>query len=359
MAADSGAGAYSQSMIANPPQSTCDVVGSGVVPGQLGAALHQQVVQHRGGAEPEPVRIQPLRTGDLVHRHQVADRVLGRPDPAGRLDRSLLPGLVAPVPDRLQHHVGDRQGGGRADLAGRGLDEVAAGQQRQPGGAPDVVVGGQLAGLQDHLEPGVAAGGLDRPDLVEHHAVPAGQEGAPVDHHVDLVGTGLRPPAGCRRASPPRWSDRTGNAVATAATLTPLPRTVSTAIAARSGRRRPPRRVARPGTSGSGSIALRHRLRTLPSVSAPSRVVRSTIEMARSMAASLEAFLIDRVASAGRPLLDPDRIDAGQSVQEPPQRRLVPGRRPPGGPAGAVRRRRAPSAAWWPLPGSSRLPGSC
>ena len=35
----------------------------------------------------------------------------------------------------------------------------------------------------------------------------------------------------------------------------------------------------------------------MPGVSAPSSVVRSTIEMARSMAASFEAFLMDRVAS--------------------------------------------------------------
>ncbi len=35
----------------------------------------------------------------------------------------------------------------------------------------------------------------------------------------------------------------------------------------------------------------------MPGVSAPSSVVRSTIEMARSIAASFEAFLIERVAS--------------------------------------------------------------
>ena len=37
----------------------------------------------------------------------------------------------------------------------------------------------------------VAAGGLDGHDLVEHGRVVARQEGAAVDDHVDLVGTGL------------------------------------------------------------------------------------------------------------------------------------------------------------------------
>ena len=50
------------------------------------------------------------------------------------------------------------------------------------------------------------------------------------------------------------------------------------------------------GFSGSGRRALAASVRTLPGVSEPSRVVRSTIEMARSIAASLAAFLIERVA---------------------------------------------------------------
>src|SRR3954471_5727493 len=47
---------------------------------------------------------------------------------------------------------------------------------------------------------------------------------------------------------------------------------------------------------GSGWTALAHRARTLPGVSAPSSVVRSTIEIARSIASALADFLIDRVA---------------------------------------------------------------
>src|SRR6476619_49319 len=53
---------------------------------------------------------------------------------------------------------------------------------------------------------------------------------------------------------------------------------------------------------GSGTIALAHSERTLPSVSAPSRVVRSIIEIAVSMAQAFAVVLIERVPRpAARP----------------------------------------------------------
>ena len=55
----------------------------------------------------------------------------------------------------------------------------------------DVVVGDELAGLEDHLEVRFAARLLDRGDLVEHLGELAREEGAAVDHHVDLVGAEL------------------------------------------------------------------------------------------------------------------------------------------------------------------------
>ena len=58
--------------------------------------------------------------------------------------------------------------------------------------AADVVVGRQLAGLEDHLEVGARRRpAFDRDDLVEDLQVAAGEERAAVDHHVDLVGAGL------------------------------------------------------------------------------------------------------------------------------------------------------------------------
>src|SRR4051794_31416987 len=52
-----------------------------------------------------------------------------------------------------------------------------------------------------------------------------------------------------------------------------------------------------PRSPGSGCLAFAASDRTLPGVSAPSRVVRSTIEIAVSMAHALAVVLIDRVPS--------------------------------------------------------------
>ena len=56
--------------------------------------------------------------------------------------------------------------------------------------AADIVVGHQFAGLEDHLEVRIAARRLHCDDLVVDLRVAAGEEGAAVDHHVDLVGAG-------------------------------------------------------------------------------------------------------------------------------------------------------------------------
>ena len=92
------------------------------------------------------------------------------------------------VADRLHHHQRHRRGGGGVDLAGRGLDEVRAGRHRQDRGAADVVVGAELARLQDHLEVRLAGRLLDGGDLVVDLLVVTAQEGAAVDDHVHLVG---------------------------------------------------------------------------------------------------------------------------------------------------------------------------
>src|SRR5580765_5261409 len=69
--------------------------------------------------------------------------------------------LVLEIADRLEHDQTHRQRRRRDDLAGRGLDEVGARSHGQHRGPPDVVIGLELAGLEDHLEMGVAAGVLD------------------------------------------------------------------------------------------------------------------------------------------------------------------------------------------------------
>ena len=123
---------------------------------------------------------------------EVLDRVLGRADAAGRLHADHLPGGLAEVADRLEHHQRHRQRRGGLDLAGGGLDEVAAGDHRQPAGPADVVVGLELAGLEDHLEVAPLAAGLATATISSKTSMVApGEERAAVDHHVDLVGPGV------------------------------------------------------------------------------------------------------------------------------------------------------------------------
>ena len=143
--------------------------------------------------------------------------------PAGRLHPDAAAGLLVDVADRLEHHELHRQRRRAGELAGRRLDEVRAGGHREQRRAADVVVGAELGDLEDHLQVGLAAGLLDADDLV-----------------VDLARTGRR---GTRRGRSPCRSRRRraatasstsrslissglcpdGNAVATDATLTPVP----------------------------------------------------------------------------------------------------------------------------------------
>ena len=68
----------------------------------------------------------------------------------------------------------------------------APGQQRQPGGAADVVVAGQLAGLQDDLEVRATVDECAHgDDLVVHLPVAPGEPRPAVDHHVDLGGAAV------------------------------------------------------------------------------------------------------------------------------------------------------------------------
>src|SRR6266516_8127027 len=87
-----------------------------------------------------------------------------------------------------------------------------------------------------------------------------------------------------------------GNAVATEATATPLPASSPRARLTRSGYTHTAATGGTEGSSGSGWRALAHSPRTLPGVSAPSSVVRSTMRTAISSAHSLASRLIERVA---------------------------------------------------------------
>src|ERR1700730_4776631 len=88
-----------------------------------------------------------------------------------------------------------------------------------------------------------------------------------------------------------------GKAVATLATLTPLPRRLRVASATSEGHRQPAATLGIEASPGWGRIAFEHSGATLPGVSAPSSVVRSMQRMARSRAQSLEERLIERLLS--------------------------------------------------------------
>ena len=109
-----------------------------------------------------------------------------------------------------------------------------------------------------------------------------------------------------------------GNAVATAATCRWSP-TTSRTVATMSGYTQTAAAEGQLGSVGSGLRALADRARTLPGVSAPSSVVRSTIEMARSIAHCLDGGLDRAGAERSGPGLEADGVDAGQSFERPAQ----------------------------------------
>src|SRR5690349_14762496 len=73
-----------------------------------------------------------------------------------------------------------------------------------------------------------------------------------------------------------------GNAVATLATWIPVPFTAAAAVGTIDGYTQTAATLGQLGSLGSGWRALAHNAFTLPGVSAPSSVVRSTILTARS-----------------------------------------------------------------------------
>src|SRR5690348_4485888 len=80
-----------------------DVVRAGVGADRHPLALQDEVVEQARGPEPEPVRIEPVVTGDLADRDEELERVLAGADAAGRLHADHLAGELAPVADRLEH----------------------------------------------------------------------------------------------------------------------------------------------------------------------------------------------------------------------------------------------------------------
>ena len=142
--------------------------------------------------------------------------------------------------------------------------------------------------------------------------------------------------------------------MATEATFTPLPASSGRATATRSGYTHTAATGGTARSAGSGWRALAHSPRTLPGVSAPSSVVRSTIATAVSSAHSLASRLMDRVARVAARWAAPTWSTPGSpcsswrsaasevatSAGLRPSRSVPPGARPatPAWPATAVSR---------------------
>src|SRR4051794_41975468 len=119
---DSGAGAYSKTLLVMRESVHRHVVGAGVVAGAQLLPLQQEVVEQAGGAEAEQVGGEPVGPGGLVDQNQVLHGVLRRPDAAGGLEADLPARGGAEGAGRLEHDPADRErrGGGEASRGGVG-----------------------------------------------------------------------------------------------------------------------------------------------------------------------------------------------------------------------------------------------
>src|SRR5438067_3217977 len=180
MSRASGAGAYVQSL--GTGARSCfrsrsvngEVVGALVRPGPLLSQLHEDVVQERGRTNAIAVRCQPVGPERLVDEDQMLYRLLRLTYAARRLEAHGASGLLVHVADRLEHAERDGERRGARDLPGRRLDEVGAGGHCKERRTPHVVVGAELARLEDHLEVRGADGFLHLDDLVVDLRVAAG-----------------------------------------------------------------------------------------------------------------------------------------------------------------------------------------
>ena len=89
--------------------------------------LHDYVVHQCAGTKAKQLRREPIIAEGFLHHYEIGQRLLGGPAAAGRLHANTDAGGEEEIADGFQHHQRDRQGGGRGNLAGAGLDEIRAG----------------------------------------------------------------------------------------------------------------------------------------------------------------------------------------------------------------------------------------
>src|ERR671937_1021477 len=167
MSRASGADAYAQSF--GTGARSClrsssvkgEVVAALIRAGALLAQLHQHVVEQRRRTDAVEVGGQPVHAERLVQLDEVLDSLLRLPNPTCGFHSDHATGFLVHVANRLEHAKGDGKRRRPGQLAGRRLDEIGAGGDREQRRAADVVVGSELGYLEDDLEVRVAAGLLD------------------------------------------------------------------------------------------------------------------------------------------------------------------------------------------------------
>src|SRR5512132_2731522 len=117
------------------------------------------------------------------------ERLLRGSDSACRLHPDRDARSQIEIANRFDHHLSVRECRAPRCLPGARLDEVSRPDylHRQKRSGPDVVIGVELAGLEDHLELSITARFDDGADLVLHGVELTSQKESAVDDHVDLI----------------------------------------------------------------------------------------------------------------------------------------------------------------------------
>src|SRR5881396_1575293 len=163
------------------------VVCRRVPPGHEVLELALDVGEERRRAEPEQSGPQPPVAELFLHQDEPVERLLRLADPARWLDADGVSGALVVVADLPRHDHADGEGRIHGFFAGGRLDEIGAGHHGDLAGARHVHERRQVAGAEDHLHVGAAAGLPEGADFVVQGLPGSGQRVRARDHDVDLL----------------------------------------------------------------------------------------------------------------------------------------------------------------------------
>src|SRR5881296_954192 len=137
-----------------------------VAPGHEVLELALDVGEQRRGTEPEQTGPQPALAQLFLHKDEPVERLFRLADPARRLEPDGASGALVIVADLSRHDHADGEGRVHRFLSRGRLDEIGSGHHGDLAGARHVHEGRQVAGAEDHLHVGVAAGLAEGAHLV-------------------------------------------------------------------------------------------------------------------------------------------------------------------------------------------------